>query len=59
MPECVLFEHRAFTADRRRDTSTVHKSTSADTSRRVDVLTLVAKCSERELENLTGVMKTV
>ncbi len=47
MSECVLFELRAFTADRRRNTSTVHKSISANTSQQVDVLTLVAKCFER------------
>ncbi len=59
MSECVLLERRAFTADRRRDTDTVHKAISANTSQRVDVLTLVTKCSERKLENSIEIMKTI
>jgi len=41
----MLFERRAFTADRRRD-DTVHKVISVNTSQQVDVLTFVAKCFE-------------
>jgi len=59
MPECVLFEQRAFTADGRRDIDTVHKAIGANTSRRVDALTLVAKCSEHELENSAEITNTV
>ncbi len=59
MPECVLFEQRTFTADERRDIDTVHKAIDANTSQRVDVLTLVAKCSEHELENSTEITNTI
>ncbi len=59
MSECVLFEQRTFTADGRRNIDTVHKAIEANTSQRVDVLTLVAKCSEHKLENSTEIMNTV
>jgi len=59
MSECVLFEHRAFTADRRRDIDTVHKAISANTSQQVDVLTFVAKFFECKLENSTEIMKMI
>ncbi len=59
MSECMLFELRAFTADKRRNTSIVHKSISVNTSQRVDVLIFIAKCSERELENSIKIMKII
>jgi len=55
----MLFKLKAFTADKRRNTSTVYKSISVNTSQQVDVLTFVAKCSERKLENSIKIMKTI
>ncbi len=38
MSECVLFEHRAFSADRRRNLDTVHKAISMNTSQHDELI---------------------
>ena len=58
MFKCMLFERRAFTADRRRN-DTVHKAISVNISQQVDVLTFVTKHSEHELENLTEIINII
>ncbi len=54
----MLFERRAFTADRRRN-DTVHKAISMNTSQWINILTFVAKHFKHELENLTEIMNTM